>query len=91
MNPKVKQIIDAWPVLTAVALLVFIPIIKDIVSDVVAEDLGTTQTVVDMNTQIAANTDNIEDHDDDVARIEKKIDALGLKVDRLVEIMLAAD
>ena len=91
MNKQLQQVIDAWPVLAAVGVLVLIPYLKGLMGDVMTEDVGRTQIIIDMSKEIAANTDNIEDHDDDVARIERKIDDLGRKVDRLVEIMLSAD
>ena len=93
-NKQLNQVIEAWPVLSAAAIVMLILLTayaKGFVGDVVKDDLATTQTIIDMNKEIAANTDNVGDHDDDVARIEKKIDELGRKVDRLVEIMLTPD
>ena len=88
MNKQVQQVIDSWPILTAVGVLVLIPYLKGLMGDVVSEDIATTPKVIQMDTAIAKNTSDIENHDDDVARIETKIDVLGTKVDRLVEIML---
>ena len=88
MNKQLQTLRDNWVLVSAVGILVLLPYLKGVVGEVMTEDLGTTKTITDMKANIAANTDDIEDHDDDVARIETKIDALGLKMDRLVEIML---
>ena len=91
MNKQLQQVIDAWPVLAAVGVLVLIPYLKGLMGDVITEDVATTPKIIQMDTAIAKNTSDNEDHDDDVARIERKIDDLGRKVDRLVEIMLSQD
>jgi len=94
VNKQLQQVIDAWPILSAVAVLMVILLAayaKGFVGDVVIDDVATTPKIIQMDTAIAKNTSDIEDHDDDVARIESKIDDLGKKVDRLVEIMLSAD
>lgn len=88
---KLQQIIDAWPVLAAVGVLMVALLTayaKGFVGDVVEEDLGTVQVIIDMNKEITANTENIEDHDDDVDELKDEIRALGVKIDRLIEIML---
>ena len=88
---KLKQVTDAWPVLVVaggmmVALLTVYA--KGFVGDVVEEDLGKVQVIINMKSDIAANIENIEDHDDDFERLIKKIDSLETKIDRLIEIML---
>ena len=88
---RLKQVTDAWPVLVVaggmmVALLTVYA--KGFVGDVVEEDLGKVQVIIDMNKEITANTENIEDHDDDVDELKDEIRALGVKIDRLIEIML---
>jgi len=88
---RLKQVTDAWPVLAvAGAMMVALLTVyaKGFVGDVVEEDLGKVQVIIDMNTKITANTENVEDHDDDVEELKEEIRALGVKIDRLVEIML---
>jgi ubiquinone biosynthesis protein UbiJ len=94
LNGQLKKVVDAWPVLAAVGLLMAALLTvyaKGFVGEVAESGLGKTQTIIDMNKEIAANTDDIENHDDDVARIEKKIGDLEAKIDRLIEIMLTAE
>jgi len=91
VNKQLQQVIDAWPVLTVVGVLVLLPYLKGVVGQVMTDDVARTPKIIQMDTAIAKNTSDIEDHDDDVARIERKIDDLGRKVDRLVEIMLSQD
>ena len=88
---RLKQVTDAWPVLAvagAMMVALLVGYAKGFVGDVVEEDLGQTQVIIDINTVIAANTENIEDHDDDVDELKDEIRALGVKIDRLIEIML---
>lgn len=89
---KIKQIIDAWPVLAAVGLLMVALLTayaKGFVGDVVKQDLATTPIIIEIDRKIAANTENIDDHDEDVDELKGEIRALGVKIDRLVEIMLS--
>ena len=88
---RLKQVTDAWPVLAvagAMMVALLVGYAKGFVGDVVEEDLGKTQVIIDINKVIAANTENIEDHDDDVEELKDEIRALGVKIDRLIEIML---
>jgi len=88
---KLKQVTDAWPVL-AVAGTMMVALLtvyaKGFVGDVVEDDLATTPIIIEIDKKIAANTENIDDHDDDVTRLANKIDSLETKIDRLIEIML---
>lgn len=91
MNKQLKQIVDAWPVLAAVGLLMIALLTayaNQFIGDVVKQDLATTPVIIEIDRKIAANTENIDDHDDDVDEIKQEIRALGVKIDRLVEIML---
>jgi len=91
MKKQLQQIIDAWPVLAAVGLLMVALLTayaKGFVGDVVRDDLATTPVIISIDRKIAANTENIEDHDDDVDELKQEIRALGVKIDRLIEIML---
>ena len=91
MKKLLQQVIDSWPILVMagvimVALLTVYA--KGFVGDVVEHDLATTPVIIAIDAKIAANTENIEDHDDDVERLANKIDSLEAKIDRLIEIML---
>jgi len=91
MKKQLQQVIDAWPVLAVVGVMMVALLTayaKGFVVDVVEDDLATTPVIIDMNKEIAANTENIDDHDDDVERLANKIDSLEGKIDRLIEIML---
>jgi len=91
VNKQLKQIIDAWPVLAAVGLLMIALLTayaNQFIGDVVKQDLATTPVIIEIDRKIAANTENIDDHDDDVDELKQEIRALGVKIDRLVEIML---
>jgi len=91
MKKQLQQIIDAWPVLAAVGLLMVALLTayaNQFVGDVVKHDLGTTPVIIAIDRKIAANTENIEDHDDDVEELKDEIRLLGVKIDRLIEIML---
>jgi len=91
MKKQLQQIIDAWPVLAAVGLLMVALLTayaNQFIGDVVRDDLATTPKIIAMDASIAENKSDIEDHDDDVTRLANKIDSLEGKIDRLIEIML---
>jgi len=91
VKKQLQQIIDAWPVLAVVGVMMVALLTayaKGFVGDVVEDDLATTPVIIEIDKKIAANTENIDDHDDDVTRLANKIDSLETKIDRLIEIML---
>jgi len=91
MKDQLQKLRDNWMILSAIAVIVLIPYIKDLIGDVVTEDISTTPTIIQMNTAIASNTAAAKTLEKTADRFEKKVDDLEDKIDRLVEIMLIED
>lgn len=94
MNKQLQQVVDAWPVLSAVTVIVFILLAgfaKTFIVDVVKADISTVPKIISMDTAIMANQVTALAVKEDTEDIKKQISALDAKLTRLIEIMLTED
>ncbi len=94
INGQLKKVIDAWPVLAAVGLLMvglLTVYAKGFVGDVVKDDITTLPKIIAMDNAITANQVLAQAVKDDTEDIIADINKLDAKLDRLIEIMLTED
>lgn len=94
LNEQLKKVVDAWPILAAVGLLMIALLTafaEGYIGDVVKQDISTVPKIIAMDTAIRDNHVLAKAVKDDTEGIKNQIDKLDRKLDRLIEIMLTDD
>lgn len=94
MNGRLKQVVDAWPILaafTAIMGILLLAYAKVFIGEIISADIATTPTIIAMDKAIADNKNAAENGSEGIERIEAKLAAMDQKIDNLVTIMLTED
>ena len=94
LNGQLKKVVDAWPILAAVGLLMvalLTAFAEGYIGDVVKQDISTVPKIIAMDAAIRDNQVLAQAVKDDTEDIISDIDKLDAKLDRLIEIMLTED
>ena len=93
-NGHLKKVIEAWPVLTAVTLIMtglLTAFAEGYIGDVMEHDIAKTDKIIEMDDKIQANTvvaHSVKGDTEDIKEAQVRLEA---KLDRLIEIMLTDD
>jgi len=94
MNKQLQKVVEAWPVLAAVVLIMVALLstfAQNFIGDVVKEDISTVPKIISMDNAIRDNqvlAQAVKDDTEDIKASQIRMDA---KLDRLIEIMLTED